>query len=121
MALLSVNWKLDVFALLTVALTLFFLYVRRAYSYWDRKGFKTVSDVNYLVGHFKNAFLQKEFFGETVNKLYKSTSEPFIGIYSILRPILLVRDPELIRSILIKDFSHFTDRMYSTLEIDIIS
>lgn len=110
MALLSNDWRIDSFTILVVVFTLIYFHVKRIYSYWERRGFKTLPGVNYLVGHFKNAFLQKEFFGETVNKLYQSTNEPFVGIYSILRPILLVRDPELIRSILVKDFSHFTDR-----------
>lgn len=90
--------------------TILYLYVKRQYTYWDRKGFKTLPEVSYLFGLFTNSILQKEYFGELFARLYKTTNEPFIGAYSILRPMLLIRDPELIRSILIKDFSNFTDR-----------
>lgn len=45
-----------------------------------------------------------------MQKIYNSTTDPFVPIYGILRPILIIRDPELIRLILIKDFVHFTDR-----------
>lgn len=110
MALISGSWKVDLLTILLGLLTILYLYVRRIYSYWHRKGYKSLPNVNYLFGHFGRAFLQKQTFAETVEGLYKATDEPFIGIYSIFRPILMFRDPEIIRAILIKDFSHFTDR-----------
>lgn len=45
-----------------------------------------------------------------LKEFYERTDEPFVGIYGIFRPKLLVCDPELIKKILIQDFSHFTDR-----------
>ena len=54
--------------------------------------------------------LQILYSGDVATRLYKSSNEPFVGIYSILRPMLLVRDPELIQTILIKDFANFSDR-----------
>lgn len=111
MALVTDSWTLDLLALLMIGVwTFLYLYARRQYSYWERNGYKALTDVSYVFGHFKNSFLQKEYFGELFARLYRSTNEPFIGVYSILRPMLLLRDPELIQRILIKDFSYFTDR-----------
>lgn len=110
MALLTDTWKLDLLALLIGVWTFLYFYAKHQYSYWERNGYKTLPNVSYIFGHFKNAFLQKEYFGELFARLYRSTNEPFIGAYSILRPMLLLRDPELIQRILIKDFSYFTDR-----------
>lgn len=110
MVLLTDSWKIDAIALLFVVIALLYYFVNRTYTYWERKGFKCVPNYNYLVGHFEPALRVKEFAGDFITKLYKSTNDPFIGIYSILRPILLVRDPELIRSVLIKDFQYFTER-----------
>lgn len=110
MIALTDSWKIDIFVFLVGAITLFYLIAKRTYTYWDRKGFATIPNFNYLFGHFKSTFAQKESIGSFILRLYKSTKEPFIGIYSIFRPILLVRDPEIVRNILIKDFSYFTDR-----------
>lgn len=110
MALISDSWKIDMFALLIAALTLLYLFLKNRYSYWEHKGFRTLSGVSYIFGHFKGPLSQKVFAGDFIKRLYDSTNEPFVGIYGLLRPILLVRDPELIRSILIKDFSHFDER-----------
>lgn len=110
MVLISDSFKFDILVILVGAATLLYLFFKRTYSYWQRKGFKSAENVNYLFGNFKRSFLVKENFVETIDTLYRSTNEPFIGIYTVLRPVLLLRDPELIRSILVKDFSHFTDR-----------
>lgn len=110
MASLTGNWKFDVLVVSIGIFTIFYWLLRRKYSYWHRRGFKTQPEYGYTFGHFKKMLIDKMTFADFLNHLYTSTSEPFIGIYGILRPILLVREPELIQSILIRDFSHFTDR-----------
>lgn len=32
---------------------------------------------------------------------------PFVGIYHLLRPCLLIREPEMIKNIMVKDFKYF--------------
>lgn len=112
MALLTGNWIADILIILIGVFTVVYSILKRQYSYWERKGFKTHPEFGYIFGHFKKLFIDRMSFADFINQLYKSTNDPFIGIYGILRPMLFVRDPELIQSILIKDFSHFTDRKW---------
>lgn len=122
MALLSDCWKIDVCAFFVGFLTILFIFTKRTYSYWDRKGFKTLPGFNYYFGNLDGVVRQNAQFGIWLQKLYNSTKQPFIGIYGIYRPLLLVRDPELIKSILIKDFSYFHDRgVHSNEEYDPLS
>lgn len=102
MVLLTDGWIIDALVLLVGVATLVYFYAKRTYSYWERKGFKYLPNFNYVFGHFQSTLTAKEFNGDFITRIYRSTTEPFIGIYSILRPILVVRDPELIRTILIK-------------------
>ncbi|XP_031640195.1 probable cytochrome P450 6d5 [Contarinia nasturtii] len=110
MSFSSGSLKCDAMLLLISAITLFYLYLKRNYSYWDRKGFKTHPGAIFILGHSKSNFMGKEQIGCLTRKIYNKTSEAFIGFYILLRPVLLLRDPDLIRTILIKDFSHFPDR-----------
>lgn len=110
MAVFSESWITDAITIVICVASIYYVYAKRVYSYWERKGFNQFPGVSYLFGHFSATFARKEFIADAVTKVYRATNEPFIGIYSLLMPILLVRDPELIRSILIKDFAHFTDR-----------
>lgn len=87
----------------------FIFYIKRIYQYWERQGIKTPPDFYLLFGHRKFEFGRTPF-AYTISQLYRDAKEPFIGIYLIIGAKLLLRDPELIRNILIKDFAYFTDR-----------
>lgn len=95
--------------LLVSALTLLYVYVRRIFTYWDRKGFPSAA-VNIPFGALDAVRRQKRSFGMAIYDVYRSTKEPFVGIYLFLRPAILVRDAQLVNNILIKDFANFHDR-----------
>lgn len=113
MVLFSDSWTIH-FSILAISIfSLSYWFVKQKYTYWKRKGFKSYPSPNFLFGHFGPTFKQKESIGELTTRMYKSTSEPFLGIYGILSPILLVCDLQAVRNILMKDFQHFTDRTYN--------
>lgn len=85
------------------------------YTYWDRRGFKSFPYVNLIFGHFSSVLKQKESFVNLIRRIYRETKEPFIGIYGYFQPILLICDPNVAQTILMKDFKHFSDRMYANL------
>lgn len=110
MAVTTEDWKVNILLLSIGIFTLVYSYLKWTYSYWNRKGFKTFPGVSLIFGHFKAAFAQKESIGLFFWRVYQNTNEPFVGVYGVFRPILFIRDPELIRTILIKDFANFSDR-----------
>ncbi|TGZ53205.1 hypothetical protein DBV15_01533 [Temnothorax longispinosus] len=64
-------------------------------------------------GTSKNVVLGKVSFSGYMKKLYNDyKDEPLVGIFAGRRPILIVKHPDLIKNILIKDFSIFPDRRY---------
>lgn len=99
----------DLIAILLISFTAAYLYVKHLYSYWKRLGVKYL-EPTFPVGNFGPTILQKKSGGELVAQIYKENTEPFIGIFGALRPLLIVRDPKIIQSIFIKDFQHFVDR-----------
>lgn len=108
--LVKMSYLQHFLVVLTTLFLVFYIFLKYSYSYWKRRGFKTFSKANLLFGHFNGTFAQKESMGQFFWRVYKNTNEPFIGVYGVLRPILFIRDPELIRTILIKDFAYFSDR-----------
>lgn len=104
------NWTIGVVTILIAALTAVYLFLKRTYSFWDRRGIKSIPNASLLFGHFRETILQREHIGHVVTRLYRQSSEPFVGIYTVLCPILLVRDTTLAHSILVKDFAHFSER-----------
>lgn len=96
-----------------LALSLLILYVyyswTSAYTYWKRRNVPYLKP-KFPFGNVKDVLLLKKNFQDSWVGLYKEIGDrPFCGIYSVKMPILVVKDPELIKQILIKDFSYFTD------------
>lgn len=100
---------LDFVALLSTFLVSIWLYIQYSYSYWKRRGIPYI-EPSFPFGTFKKTLLQRSLLAEELKEMYEKTTEPFIGLYSLLRPLILIRDPAIIRDILIKDFSSFKNR-----------
>lgn len=103
--------------LVTLIVTAYF-YVKNAYSYWKRRGvpYKTPS---FPFGNLSDVFLQRNSIGGNVEDIYNESSEPFLGFYSLVQPILLVRDPKIIKDIFIKEFQSFSNRgFHANVDVD---
>jgi cytochrome P450 family 6 len=57
-----------------------------------------------FVGNLKDCVFQKVHIGERLQQIYEQHSDKtFVGIFSFDKPSLLIRDPELVKNILVKD------------------
>jgi cytochrome P450 family 6 len=67
-----------------------------------------------LVGNLKDCVLLKTTIGEQLQRIYNEHSDkPYVGIFTFDKPSLLIRDPELVKNILVKDFQTFMDHIIS--------
>lgn len=96
-------------ALIATLITIGYLYVKNAFSYWKRRGVPYIHP-SFPFGNLGDIFLQKTSFSEGIRKIHESFNGPVVGIYSLFRPALLLRDPKIIREILIKEFPSFHHR-----------
>jgi cytochrome P450 family 6 len=65
-----------------------------------------------FVGNLKECVLMKTAVGEQLQRIYNEhRDKPYVGIFSFDKPSLLIRDPELVKNILVKDFQTFMDRI----------
>ncbi|XP_063366392.1 cytochrome P450 6B2-like [Cydia amplana] len=102
-------WPL-VLGLFAVALILLYFYGTRTFSYWAKRGVKHDAPVAFF-GTAKRQFLQEISFADIYDEMYqKYPSERFVGYYIMTTPVLILRDPELVKRVLVSDFNHFTSR-----------
>lgn len=94
--------------LLTVLLAVIY-YVKNVFSYWERKGFP-VFNGSIPFGCLGPCLREKLSMGEVFRDIHLNSKEPIMGIYLLFRPALLIRDPILVKSVLISEFNHFSDR-----------
>uniref|UniRef100_A0A1B0GKW0 Cytochrome n=1 Tax=Lutzomyia longipalpis TaxID=7200 RepID=A0A1B0GKW0_LUTLO len=93
-----------------VTLALGYLYVKRAFTYWDRRNIKSLKP-SFPLGNF--GLMLKKSLGDFCDYVYQSIDAPMVGIYAMTRPVLFIRDPES---------AYFHDRgIYSNAEADPLS
>lgn len=104
------------FISIAISSVLLYFYVKHLYTYWLRHGMSQLRPT-FPFRNFGQSIKQQVTAIDLLDKLYHSITEPFMGVYSFFWPILIARDPEFIRNILIWDFSHFVDRGCTTYTV----
>ncbi|XP_011500584.1 PREDICTED: cytochrome P450 6k1-like [Ceratosolen solmsi marchali] len=100
-------------AVLTSLITTFYLYIKYKHKYWSRKGVYT-PPVHWLFGHFKNCIMQRTSSPQMLADMYNSCNESVVGIYIFQKPFLIVRSPEVLKHIFIKDFNFFPNHYFAS-------
>lgn len=98
--------------LISLILLLFVAWCTRTYSYWQRHGIPYVKPIP-LIGTLKDVLTLKKNISVHLRDIYNDEAfknEPVVGIYMLHQPALLIRDPELIKSIFVRKFQNFRDR-----------
>jgi len=79
-------------------------------GYWKRKGVPFVEPTLFAGSRPSFTFLT-DYLGYSMKYFYEQLApHPYGGLYSTWSPILFPRDPEVIKLIMTKEFSHFRDR-----------
>ncbi|KAI4464070.1 cytochrome p450 [Holotrichia oblita] len=79
----------------------------RHYNYWTDLGIKQRKQV-YLLGDNATVFLRRESFFDLFRRLYDTfPNERYFGIYQGTLPTLIIKDPEIIKQVTVKEFDHF--------------
>ncbi|KAL3269757.1 hypothetical protein HHI36_008817 [Cryptolaemus montrouzieri] len=98
------------------------LYIRilRNFDYWKKKNVPFEKPVP-IFGNFLNVALGRQQVGAAIRQIYNKFDEsvPYFGIYIFHQPFLVIRNKELAKKILIKDFNVFQNRpLYYNAKID---
>ncbi|XP_013140508.1 PREDICTED: cytochrome P450 6B1-like [Papilio polytes] len=101
------------YVILSVAAALFvalYYYFTRTFNYWKERNVVGPKPLPF-VGNLKDSFFRKK----TVIMVYKEIYDKFpkekvVGMYRMTTPCLLIRDLDIVKNILIKDFDLFLDR-----------
>ncbi|XP_011302432.1 cytochrome P450 6k1 [Fopius arisanus] len=121
MALLTKFWGLDLLAVSFVLILVFYLYMTRNFNYWTKRGVKQIPPVPFF-GCFKEIILQQKVPGHFFRDWYeKYRPLPYVGFYVLDKPFLLIRDPELVKSVLVKDANYFQDKHLTANPNDTLS
>ncbi|KAF2899548.1 hypothetical protein ILUMI_06622 [Ignelater luminosus] len=107
--------------LISVLVSLAYFFGIKPYRHWKRKGIQYVKPLP-LFGNIAPNMLQKQSFSDLLQDLYYTyPNQRYVGLYQFTQPVLLVRDPDLIKQITVKDFDVFPERrQFASEDIDLI-
>ncbi|XP_073825464.1 cytochrome P450 6g2 [Musca autumnalis] len=104
------------FLLLCSTLTVLWIYLNYLHNYWTRHNVTQIKPLP-LVGNLGKILSMAEPSAKVIEEFYHhpmAEDKPFVGIYVFYRPALLLREPELIKRILVRDFPKFNNRFSSS-------
>ncbi|KMQ92083.1 cytochrome p450 6a2 [Lasius niger] len=87
-----------------------YYYLTSTFDFWKSRGIRGPQPIPGF-GNYKDVMLVKKHMADYLKKIYDNyKDESMIGIFTARTPVLVVKDPDLIKDILIKDFTKFADR-----------
>ncbi|XP_071646418.1 cytochrome P450 6a8-like [Temnothorax longispinosus] len=93
-----------------------YYYLTSNFDFWKSRGVRGPPPIP-LFGNFKDVTFSKISAHNYLTKMYnKYKDEPLFGIFAGMTPVLIVKDLDLIKNVLIKDFSIFAHRGIPTFE-----
>lgn len=93
-----------------VLLVLAFLiyYVLDLYTFWWRRGIPCAKGLRPFVGHMLPMLMAQTNMATLCNKIYKShKNQSLVGLFSFGKPTLLIREPAIVKTVLLTNFSSF--------------
>lgn len=120
---MNLDIKISLYLILFAIILCVFILVQNIYyhSYWQRKGVSFLKPT-FIMGEAWPLFLRKRNLGETLEDVYKKAKKinsDFVGFYVLNKACFIPRDPELIKTILVKDYEYFSDRgLYYNKDVD---
>ncbi|XP_044728026.1 cytochrome P450 6k1-like [Chrysoperla carnea] len=95
--------------LLLLLILLAYYYFSYKFTYWKRKGVQSFP-VTIPSGNILQILVCRKSYTSVFTEIYKKINGAYAGIYFGLFPVLFVKDPEIIKDVLIKKFDHFQNR-----------
>jgi len=110
MAVLDWTWSYSDWAvLLLIAAVLLYFMATSNYNHFSKQNVPFIKPLPF-VGCMGPGLLRKQYFPDLMIEAYNALKDhPYGGFFIFKQPIIIPRDPELIKTIAVKDFEYFTD------------
>ncbi|XP_071862522.1 cytochrome P450 9e2-like [Bombus fervidus] len=110
------------FTLLTGLLLLVCLYLYLRYNHWKRNGIPTAKGYVPIFGHLLPVLMKRIHFAQLIQKVYDEHKDySMVGIYNGTEPSLILRDPNLVKTVLQSNFSSFHENRHDIApDVDIL-
>lgn len=107
---LKIMGNFEIFCGFGIFLLMFYRYLIATFDFWKKRGIPGPKPV-LPFGTMKDAIFRKNFMGHYIKDIYDAYDKtPFIGMFKMREPVLIIKDPKIIKDVLLKDSSIFCNR-----------
>ncbi|XP_023247965.1 probable cytochrome P450 6a13 [Copidosoma floridanum] len=102
--------SVEIFLLVVLILVYVYSKLTKNFYYWKKRGIAGPEPIVFF-GTFKDVLLRKVHFADYLKSIYDAyPDEPLVGLFMGRSKILLIKDLEIIKDVMIKSFPIFADR-----------
>ncbi|KAF5288518.1 hypothetical protein FQA39_LY15386 [Lamprigera yunnana] len=107
--------------LITFLSVAFYIHLRKKYNFWRDRRVPHLKPT-YLLGNLGPTVFRIKSLRQVIEDVYTSfPKNRYVGFYNANEPVLILRDPELIKDVTIKDFESFPDhRKFVPPNVDVL-
>jgi cytochrome P450 family 6 len=106
-------WLSILFSTTAVLLGALYLYLNVAFSYWKKRNIPYLKPT-FPFGNLVDLLTRKKSMGGAYADIYrKMNGMKFGGVFHVHRPLFIIRDPDMIKNCLLKDFDYFHDHGFT--------
>lgn len=97
--------------LFVIILIIIIYWIRSCYTYWKKRNVPYLKPSSLIFGNEFDFLFKKKSLPQIMLENYNALApHRFGGVFSFQNPVLYIRDPELVKTILTTDFQYFYDR-----------
>lgn len=90
-----------------LVLSILYWFCTKTFDHWKTQNVPSVPNPRPFFGHFLPVISLKENLTSFIYNVYQQTDASMIGLFRLRKPILLIRDPELVKSVFQTNFNNF--------------
>uniref|UniRef100_A0A0A9XUY7 Putative cytochrome P450 6a14 n=1 Tax=Lygus hesperus TaxID=30085 RepID=A0A0A9XUY7_LYGHE len=91
-------------------------YMNKTYSYWEERGVPYKKPIFFFGNSWPVITRQASIVQHHLNMYKEFPDVPYYGIFDFTKPFLVIKDIDLVERVLIKDFHHFVDHGFGTID-----
>ncbi|KOB51973.1 Cytochrome P450, partial [Operophtera brumata] len=92
-----------------------YLYSTRTFDYWKKRGIKHDTPIPIFGTNAKGYLMQRSMSELAADMYWKYPKEKVVGFFRSSTPELIIRDPDIVKRVLLTDFSYFYKRQVSPI------
>lgn len=105
---------IDILLFFAISLLATYFYRKWPYDYWKKQGIEqSPESIIPVFGHTLPILCFRESLNDMCMRLYNKSTASMIGMFHLCTPVLIVREPKLVKSILLEKFNCFRNNFNS--------